>query len=508
MIRALLQKPLMACLFALLAGALLPFAFAPYAWRPLAFVCPALLFWLWQCVPPRLIWRTGLCFQLGFFGVGVHWVYYSVHLFGHAVAPLAAAVTALFVVGLALIVSLNGLVYGALSRDFGVTRRAAIFAGVWSLFEWIRGWLFGGFPWLLAGYSQVDTPLSSLAPVFGVYGVGFAVVLLSALVVAVAMGSARERKQGLWLAALGMVLVVGLQFPDWAQDRARDLDVRLVQGNISQETKFERNALRETLDLYVSLSREATGENTPDLVIWPETAIPTYLHNVVDYLAPFAAEQRAQGTAVLSGTFTRTVDDRVYNAFADLTGDQLYRKSHLVPFGEFMPFRSVLDSLAEYIDIPMSDLSAGPMPQPPMAVVGENFGISICYEDVFGEEMRLQLPQSTVLINVSNDTWFGDSAAPHQHQEIAAMRAREFSRPLIRVTNTGISSLISARGEVLASIPQFEPGYLDVSVTPREGRTPYVLLGNYPIIVLVFLIVGLALLRQRQKHQRRVNPVD
>ena len=480
----------------------MPLAFAPYGLRPVAFVSPALLFWLWQSVPSAWVWRTGLCFQLGFFAVGVHWVYYSVHLFGHAVAPLAAAVTALFVVGLALIVSFSGVVYSRLSRHFAIARRAVIFAAVWSLFEWIRGWLFGGFPWLLTGYSQTDTPFAALAPVVGVYGIGFAVVLLSALAVAVALGAARERKQGLWLAGLVMLVVVGLQFADWSQDRARDLTVRMVQGNISQETKFERNALRETLDRYVSLSRESTSAQSPDLVIWPETAIPTYLHNVTDYLAPFTREQRDQGTVVLSGTFTRTGDDLVYNAFADLTGEQLYRKSHLVPFGEFMPFRSVLDSLAEYIDIPMSDVTPGPSAQPPMQVAGENFGISICYEDVFGEEMRTQLPEATVLINVSNDTWFGDSAAPHQHQEIAAMRALEFSRPLIRVTNTGISSLISARGEVLASIAQFQPGFLDVEVTPREGRTPYVWLGNYPVILAFLAVIGFAGARQLRRRKQ------
>ncbi|MDO6461114.1 apolipoprotein N-acyltransferase [Granulosicoccaceae sp. 1_MG-2023] len=505
MIRALVQKPRFACLIALLAGGLMPLAFAPYEWRPLAFISPAVLFLLWQWLPPARLWRTGLCFQLGFFGVGVHWVYYSVHLFGHAVAPLAALVTALFVGGLALIVSLSAPLYRYLATGAGVIARALIFAAVWSLFEWIRGWLFGGFPWLLAGYSQIDTPLSALAPVFGVYGIGFLVVLCAALVVALVLGKRRQRLQGAWLAGAALLLVAVLHWPDWAQDRARALQVRMVQGNISQETKFERNALRETLDSYMALSR-GDGQSPVDVVVWPETAIPTYLHHVSNYLAPFVREQAGQGTVVLSGTFEQDAAQHAYNSFADLSGGQLYRKSHLVPFGEFMPFRFVLDALAAYIDIPMSDLSAGAAGQAPMQAGGEKFGISICYEDVFGEEMRSQLPDATVLINVSNDTWFGDSAAPHQHQEIAAMRAREFSRPLVRVTNTGISSLISPRGEVLASIAQFEPGYLDVSVTPREGRTPYVVLGNYPVIALFSLIIAAAVWRRRRRSAVEATP--
>lgn len=485
-----------------MTGMLLPFAFAPFEFRFIAFVVPGLLFLVWWHLPRRAVFLSGLLFQLGFFAVGVHWVYYSIHLFGNAVAPLALLVTALFVVGLALICSLSGWLFASLRTD-GILVSGLLFVAIWALMEWIRDWLFGGFPWLAVGYSQVDTWYGGFAPVFGVYGTGFLVVLVS---VAGAVTLLRTDIRGRVSAAAMVVFVTLLAFwlngIEWGQDRSEKLRIRMVQGNIAQQVKFERNTLAKTLNIYADLSSVRT-ERQPDVIIWPETAIPTGFARVENYLQPFVDSLNQQNSELLSGGFLRAERGVVYNAFRQLTGEkQTYLKHHLVPFGEFMPMRFVLDALASYIDIPMSDLSSGGADQPPLAIRGERFGISICYEDVFGNEMRRQLPGATVLVNVSNDTWFGDSAAPHQHQEIAAMRAREFARPLVRVTNTGISSFISARGEIQDSIAQFERGFLDRDLTPREGRTPYMLLGNYPVIaafsVILLIVSGFGRrLRQR-----------
>jgi len=430
----------------------------------------------------------------------VHWVYYSIHLFGHAVAPLAAAVTVLFVVGLALITSLGGLVYARLAPRQHMLLAALVFTAVWALMEWVRNGLFGGFPWLAIGYSQIDSWFSGYAPVVGVYGVGVALVLVCVMVVTAVLGEGtRQRVMAGGVAVVLVLAALVLDRVDWGEDKPDSLRVRMVQGNIEQAQKFGRDALRKTLSLYETLSRRGTGPQ-PDVIVWPETAIPTRFSRVEKALAPFVAEMEARDTVVLSGGFLRRSKTEVYNAFRELTGtQQTYLKSHLVPFGEFIPLRKTLNFLAQYIEIPMSDLSSGPPDQPPLAVKGERFGISICYEDVFGDEMRVQLPDATVLVNVSNDTWFGDSAAPHQHQEIAAMRAREFSRPLVRVTNTGISSFISARGEVLDSIAQFRQGTLDRDVTPRTGLTPYMVVGNYPVIVLFAVILAYAAWRRRRQ---------
>ena len=255
--------------------------------------------------------------------------------------------------------------------------------------------------------------------------------------------------------------------------------------------KFSRERLNHALQQYVSLTTEKLSD--VDLVVWPETAIPTYFDRLDEVLKPTVDRLDTLGIDVLSGGFYRDGDD-VYNSVRQLGGDRLlYRKRHLVPFGEFMPFRFILDHVARFVEIPMSDLSAGSGPHEPIHLQGESIGLSICYEDVYGEEMRALLPASTLLINVSNDAWFGDSAAPHQHEQKARMRAREFARPLVRVTNTGVSSSIDYRGRVQARIAHNTQGVLDVAVLPRTGTTPYAATGNYPIAWVALLVVGLML---------------
>ncbi len=486
----LTSHPRLALLSAFAAGVVLPFAFAPFEIRIFAGLSPALLFVLWLNGSAKKIYLSGLLFQLGFFASGVHWVYYSIHLFGNAVAPLAAVITAFFIAGLAFICSVSGILYARLASSHTPFVSAFLFSAIWVFVEWIRAWLFGGFPWLTLGYSQIDTWFSAFAPLFGVYGISVLLLLSSSLSVVLFTSKGWPvRITASLIIAIISISAIWINPIQWTVANTDAVTVRMVQGNVKQQLKFDKRALQKTLDSYIDLSRYAS-EKSLDIIIWPETAIPTLFHRTEDYLQPFIDAMQQSGTEVLSGGFKLDDKDQVYNAFRQLTGSgQIYLKSHLVPFGEFMPFRFILDSLASLIAIPMSDLSAGPRDQSLIKVKGEKIGVSICYEDAFGEEMRAQLPEATLLVNVSNDTWFGDSAAPFQHQEIAAMRAREFARPLVRVTNTGISAFISARGKVLQTIPQFKQGVLDRKVITRRGATPYVQLGNYPVIVFFTLVL-------------------
>ncbi len=484
---------------ALIAGMVLPFAFAPYEVRLLAVLAPAYLLWLWLHIPRKQIYLSGLSFQIGYFAVGVNWVYNSIHLFGNAVAPLAVFITALFVIGLALIVSIAAWGYERATREQGVVFSVIAFAVIWSLGEWVRGWLFGGFPWLSIGYTQVDTWYSGFAPILGVYGTGFLLVLTASLMVGCLVERRTFHRVALLMSACAIAGAAAVLNPfSWGQDKDTSLAIRMVQGNIKQQLKFNRDTLKSTIDLYSELSKSSSSEKL-NVVIWPETAIPTFFSRVEAYLKPFVQEMKEQDTIVLSGGFYSNEKEQVFNAFRNLTSpNETYLKSHLVPFGEFMPMRFLLEWLEKLIIIPMSDITAGPLIQTPMNVNSEKLGISICYEDVFGEEMRFQLPDVGVLVNVSNDTWFGDSAAPYQHLEIAAMRAREFARPLVRVTNTGVSSFISDRGVVLETIAQFEQGVLDRHVTPRTGQTPFVWLGNYPLIGIFVLFFAVFAFGQRR----------
>ena len=491
---------------ALAAGAASSFAFAPWELWPLLPAATAVLFALLLGSPPRAAAATGFAFGLGVFGLGVNWVYHSLHLFGGAASLFAAALTALFVVVVALFPAgaawafarLRGPAPGGPRAGTGGAVRAGAadawtFAALWSLAELARGKVMGGFPWILAGYSQTDGPMGALAPAIGVYGIGFALVGAAASLVALARpasGAARATALGsIALVAAASAAATALSF---SEPKARPLGVRLAQANIAQEMKFSPERLERSLREYLELTLEDLPPGI-DVVVWPETAIPTSFARVEAALAPWVAELEARGVEVLAGGFERTETD-TWNAVRQLGGEgQTYRKRHIVPFGEYLPMRGAIEALVgAFIVLPGSDLSRGTGPHVPLRVAGESIGVSICYEDVFGEEMRALVPEAGVLVNVSNDAWFGDSAAPHQHEQKARMRARELARPMIRVTNTGVSSSISYDGAVEGRIAHGVKGTLDASVVPRTGTTWYARTGNWPVFAVALGIVALA----------------
>ncbi len=476
-----------ASILAVCAGLTLPLAFAPTHWWVAAIATVALLYALLQGVSPRQALWLGWLFGLGYFGIGVHWVYFSLHLFGAAIVPLAAALTLVFVLVMSTFPALCCWLWARWRIPGAVLGNAVLFAALWALSELLRGKILDGFPWILVGYSQTTGPMGDLAPIMGVYGIGFLVVLISSLLVVLFIGKWQQRAVSavsLSAIALAAMLSASLSF---SAAEGEPLTVRMVQANIPQEMKFSPERLRTAITTYTGMTRQP-GWQDVNLVVWPETAIPTYFNRVESGMRPFIESMDASGIDVLSGGFQRD-GDKVYNAVRQLGGERaLYEKRHLVPFGEYMPLRFILDFAAKFIDIPMSDLSSGSGPHVPLSLQGTQIGVSICYEDVYGEEMRALLPDSQMLVNVSNDAWFGDSAAPHQHEQKAQMRAREFARPLVRVTNTGVSSAIDHRGNVQGRIQHNVQGILDVQVQPRTGLTPYARTGNWPVFMVAVLV--------------------
>lgn len=477
-----------------IAGLAVPLAFAPFSFWPVMLLAFVVLYYYVQNANPRIAFRLGWVFGFPYFAFGVSWIYNSLHDFGAAIPAVAAFMTLLLVLILSLFPALSCYLFARLRTRTAILN-CLLFASSWAVFELLRGWLFGGFPWLVSGYSQTDSVFRGFAPYMGVFGVSWAVVLFSALLGFLVTGLIQRRRTlsryaallGLIALPLGGAALIGIEH---SQPKSNTVSFRLVQGNIPQELKFSQERLINSLETYVQLSE---SDPTPvDIVIWPETAIPTMFDRVDDALLPFVQRMSAKNTEVLSGGFHREGDD-VFNAFRQLGGDRaLYTKRHLVPFGEYMPFRFILDFVSKIIIIPMSDLTRGTGPANVLDVHGEKLGLSICYEDVFGEEMAASFPDATILVNISNDAWFGALMAPQQHQQIASMRAIEFERPLVRVTNTGISSAINYQGKVQKSIAHDEAGYIDVDVTPRTGSTPYASLKNWPVWILSLLIVLLA----------------
>ncbi|MBK9132369.1 MAG: apolipoprotein N-acyltransferase [Gammaproteobacteria bacterium] len=487
-------------LLALVAGALLPLAFSPFDLPLLAPACAALLFASWRGAEPRQALGRGYLSGLALFGLGVNWVYVSMHDFGGMSAAMSVAVTALLVAVLAVFPALAAYLSVRLSRPRGRESRVAIlliYPTVWTLFEWVRGWFLTGFPWLNLGYSQIDGPLAGLAPLIGVYGLSLAVALSGAVLLALFERRVSTAFRAVCLAALAG-LWLGAVFAgtlEWTEPEGRPLRVSLVQGNVSQDMKWQPGMMEPTVALYRELSRAHWDS---DLIVWPETAMPMYYLQAEPYLDELGEEARAHGSELLVGLiYLDPASGNYYNSMVSVGGEsasrQVYHKHHLVPFTEYLPFNAVLGGLVDLLDVPMSDFSAGPARQAPFEVAGQQVGMSICYEDAFGEEMIRMLPRATLLVNVSNDAWFGRSVAPFQHLQIARMRALETGRPLLRSTNTGISALIGYRGELLATSPQFEVHVLSGEVQPRQGSTPYVRMGNAAFLALAgaMLLAGM-----------------
>ncbi len=489
---------------AALAGGASVAAFGDWNLYPLALAALAFLFFTWtRAGTPRAAAALGFAFGAGLFLGGVSWVYVSLHDFGLMPAPLAAAATLLFCLYLALFPAAVGYLQARIPAALPL-RLMLVIPALWAAAEWVRSWLFTGFPWLVLGYSQIDGPLAGFAPMLGVLGVSFvAAVAAGAAVGLVSGGRARDVR---FTAAGALVLLAaagwGLRSVEWTAPAGEPLAVSLVQGNIPQELKFVDGRFEATLATYAALVERAAGR----LVVLPETAFPRFLHEIPrEYLDRLKGLLAARDGDVLVGVPILDPDRRYYNAVVSLGAQplQAYAKSHLVPFGEFVPpgFGWVVGVLR----IPLSDFSRGADTQRPLDVAGQRVAVNICYEDAFGPEIIRQLPEASLLVNVSNVAWFGDSAAPAQHLRIARMRALETGRTMLRATNTGVTAVVDPRGRVAARLPAFTEGVLEARVEGRTGATPYVRTGNAPVLALAGLIVGIALIlgRRRAKNTSR-----
>jgi len=478
-----------ALLLALLAGMALPLAFSPFDWWWLGLLCPAILFAIGASAPSGIARRAAYLFGLGFYGVGVSWVYISMDRYGHSGPVLAALLTILLVAFLALFPVACVWLARCLRQGSGFLALVVAFPAAWVLLEWVRVWLFTGFPWLLLGYSQTDGPLQPLAPVFGVLGLSLVLSCLAGVLAWLwLVPQPRRIATGLLLVALTLS---GARLLDheWTEAAGEPLSVVLIQGNVSQDQKWSPEFLQTTLDRYRDLTRAHWGV---DLIVWPEAAVPNWYHRVAhDYLEPLAAEGAAHGTELVLGIpFMDLNTGDAYNSIISLGADSgLYHKRHLVPFGEYVPLRDVLGPALDILGAPMSDFQAGTA-STTLPAAGYDMGASICYEVVFSQEVAEALPAAKMLINISNDAWFGDSLAPHQHLQMARMRSLETGRSMLRATNTGISVVIDHKGRIVARAPQFEIASLEAEATPRQGATPYVRWLDYPVLG----VVGMALL--------------
>jgi len=478
----------------------MPLGFAPFGWSLLAplFVLPLLFVCL--TVSPKDSAAHAFWFGLGMFLTGTYWIYISVHVFGNADLWIAL----FLMVGLSLImaalVSIAGWLISRLSHGEPALM-LFIAPAAWVFIEWLRGWILTGFPWLALGYAQIDSPLAGWAPVFGVYGVSFMLMVSLTAIISALMATGRLRLISLAAVLLPWLIGGMLSTVDWTEPAGKPMRVSIVQAGVSQDKKWDRSQLQPIMEYYRSATLSVPDS---DIVLWPEVAIPAVSDRVERYLALVESEARQNDQSVVFGilerSFERSVEGRIHNSVFVFGGAerQAYRKRHLVPFGEYFP---VPDSVRQWMkmqNLPHSDLTPGDDIQPlPVAVNGARLAVAICYEDAYGAEQLYAFPDASLLINVSNDAWFGDSIAPHQHLEIARMRALEVGRYAVRSTNTGISAFIDARGELLQTGKQFEVELMTADVEPRKGMTAYAATGNWTIIGLCLGLISIFWIRSR-----------
>ena len=481
-------------LVAFLAGAATVLAFSPFDLLPLALVALAVLMHLWITArSARAAAWLGFVFGLGLFLAGVSWVYVSLNRFGALPAPLAAFATLAFCAFLSLYPALAGWAQAKLRAPHAL-RAALVIPACWTLGESLRATLFTGFPWLTLGSAVVDTPLAGYAPLGGAYGASFAVAACAGLLWCVALGQAR------WAAAAAFAVIgVGgavLRDVHWTVPAGAPFTASVLQGNVPQDLKFDPLRYARTLETYARLAEASRAR----LIVMPETALPRMLDSVDPaYLARLEAAAKGNDGDLLLGVPVRIAPGEYYNAVLSLgvSPRQLYYKSHLVPFGEFVPpgFGWAVRALS----IPLADFSRGPARPRPLEVAAQRIAANICYEDAYGAELIRQLPMATLLVNVSNVAWFGDSLAPAQHLQIARARALETGRMHLAATNTGLTAAIDRDGRVRAQLPPFAEGRLELEVQGYAGATPYVRYGDWPALALCAALLALFALRLRSR---------
>jgi apolipoprotein N-acyltransferase len=498
-----------------LLGGITLFAFAPFSYWSLALISLALAFaMVGMADSPRRAASLAWSYGLGYFIAATHWIYISLHDYGGLPAPAAV----LAVLALAAFLALYpALAAWAATRLAGGRRHRLLLLTLpacWLISEWLRGWVLTGFPWEAIGYSQIpDGPLAAYAPVLGIYGVGGMVAWLAGA--AAWLLGRRPTQRDIAVAALAAVLLLGgwaLRAVQWTHPVGQPLRVALLQGAIPQNQKWGWDDLLFNIRTYYQLLHRAEG----DLIVMPETAFPIFLQEgpgyYLDPAAGKAAERRfptldqgvldamlteatSKHAALISGVPRFSRDGLHYLNGAVLLSDPARPgnyKSHLVPFGEYVPVRWAIGWIYNILQMPLDDFTPDQPDQPPLRVADQRIAANICYEDIFGEELLPGARQATILLNLSNLAWFDGSVALAQHGQIAQARSLETGRPAMLATNTGTTAIVGPNGQYLARLPERRALVLQARVQGYAGTTPYMYWGNLPALLLALFLVAMA----------------
>mgnify|MGYP000299588056 CR=1 FL=1 len=489
-------------LLAVISGALFPLGLAPLSYWPLTLGSMLAIAWLSRTTTQSSFW-LGWWYGLGVFGVGVSWVSASMAVSGTP-PVLTFLLTALFCAGLALLFGLQFLALNRLQAKGDITEILS-FAALWVLFEWLRSWLFTGFPWLYAGYALTDTWAAAFAPLVGVYGLSALMAgLASAWALTLSTWKLSHRLTTLGASLLFTFSAVFLQQLQWVTPTGQTLDTVIIQGNVDQKTKWDFDKIQSQFDRYLRLSQPHTDAA---VIVWPEAAITAVASRASRYLDTLDTLGKNTNTSFITGIIDDPVRDgrrHYYNAAMALgVGDGDYYKTRMVPFGEYVPFADYIRGLLAFFDLPLSTLEPGLRESAPIQSHGLSLGLLICYEIAYPAMILARASQSDVIVTLSNDAWFGVTFGPYQHLEMARMRAMEVGRPVIRATQDGVSAFIDHQGQVNAFAPKHQQASIRHTVQQVTGTTPYSRGGYLWIMgVSILLIIGVYW-RQRQRTNTR-----
>ncbi len=476
-------------------------AFAPFNLFPLAIICLAILFRTWRDLTPKQAARVGFSFGFGFFLVGIHWVYISVNVFGQTSAFIAVVVLLVLVSLQAFFFALVGALQ-ALATNLHYARYLLLIPSLWVLMEWTRGWFLTGFPWLYVGYSQIDSWLAGWAPYYGVLGVSFAACISAGALSLVKLQKDRIQKNTIMLLVASMPWIFGYMGNtlDWVKDQDSSLNVAMIQADVSIESKFNRQSAQRTLEFFLEKSNEAYES---DLIIWPETALAYASEHLEDSkFWDFLKSHPADFLIGILDYSQESFDKAAYNSVFGVSEEiQVYRKTHLVPFGEYVPARWLFEMLGDLVSLP-DDFTSFTDAQKPIEVAGYKAGVSICFEDAFPSEVLKMLPDASFLVNLSEDVWFGRFVAPDQQLQMSRMRAKESGRPMLRVANKGLSASVDSKGRIIDSLRQEDGTLLRTTIVPTHGETPYVAGGHRLILPICLIAIWLCFMIARRYSRK------
>ena len=501
-LRAFAHHSKIRLVLAYFAGASTALAFAPYSIWPIYLL--AMVFALHQS--RGLSAKSGLLYWLSFgfgcFSVGISWVHVSMDKFGGLPLIASIGLMALLALYLALYPAITGYLMQKLAPDAALMRNIIVFPALWTLTEWVRGWMLTGFPWLWAGYSQTEGPIKELASVVGALGLSYLIAMLAG---ALALCLQKQFRSAVIIIPLLVIATYLAPKLSTVEPKGESVRVVLVQGNIPQSMKWEPEALWPTMSKYMDLTRP---ELDADIIIWPEAAIPAPEYMVSEFLDNANKVANLNHSAIITGIISHQ-QDSFYNSLivlgnhnekvqtqANYQGDGAneFKKHHLLPIGEFVPFETLLRPLAPFFNLPMSSFARGEYQQPNLDALGHQIAPAICYEIAFPEQLRANVDEGTeLLLTVSNDAWFGTSNGPLQHMEIAQMRSIELGRPLVRATNNGLTAVVDEMGNITHQLPQFESGVLVADIPLVKGQTLFAVWGQRPVLILSSLLLLLGI---------------